>query len=228
MNVLITGANRGIGLGLVGYYLANGDRVFACSRNPDGARELWEYERDFGDRCRIVQLDVTNEQDIAALPKALGDNAIDLLINNAGILPEQDASLRELTANNLLKTLRVNLIGPMAVTQVLLPSLSRSMGPVVVNVTSKLGSLADNGSGGNYAYRISKTALNMLNLNMAREFKDMICLSLHTGWVETDMGGPQAPVSVDASVAGIARVIKGLTLKDSGRFLDFQGHEIAW
>lgn len=228
MNVLITGANRGIGLGLAGYYLANGARVFACARNPDGARELWEHERDFGKRCQIVRLDVANDKEIATLPTAVGDLALDLLINNAGILPERDASLAEVSSANMLKTFQVNVIGPMAVTQALLPQLKRSKSPIVVNITSKMGSLGDNRSGGNYSYRISKTALNMLNLNMALELKDTICVAIHPGWVETQMGGPNAPVSVDTSVSGIARVIKGLTLKDSGRFVDFQGQEIPW
>lgn len=228
MHVLITGANRGIGLGLTEHYLAQGAHVFACTRNPDGARELWEQERDYGKRCQLVQLDVTDPRDIAALPQALGDRPVDLLINNAGMLPENDSALANLLPESMIKTFQVNVVGPMSVTQALLPALRRSKHPVVVNITSKMGSLADNRSGGNYSYRISKTALNMLNLNMAIEYKDMICVAIHPGWVETRMGGPNAPLSVTAAINGITNVITKLSTKDSGKFFDYAGGEIPW
>lgn len=228
MKVLITGANRGIGLGLTEYYLAKGAHVFACSRNPDGARELWEQERDYGKRCQLVRLDVTDARDLAALPETLGDQAVDLLINNAGMLPENDSKFASLQADAMLKTFQVNVIGPLSVTQAVLPALRRSKHPIVVNITSKMGSLGDNRSGGNYAYRISKTALNMLNLNMAHELKGLICVAIHPGWVETRMGGPNAPLTVATSISGITAVINKLTVQDSGKFFDYTGGEIPW
>lgn len=228
MNVLITGANRGIGLGLAEHYLAKGARVFAAARNPDGARELWEHERDYGSRCRIVRLDVTDGGDIAALPDALGDAPLDLLINNAGVMPEKESTLLEVGEAAMLKAFRVNVLGPLRVTQALLPALRRGRRPTVATLTSRMGSIDDNSEGGYYSYRISKTAVNMLNRNLSLELQDMICVVLHPGWVETQMGGPGAPVKVDESAEGLARVIEGLKPQDSGRFFDFRGREIPW
>jgi NAD(P)-dependent dehydrogenase (short-subunit alcohol dehydrogenase family) len=226
--VLITGANRGLGLGLAGSYLAKGHHVIAAARNPDGARELWELERDYGNRCKIVGLDVTSDQDLKRLAKDLAGAPLDLLINNAGVLPHSGAPFPKVTADDLMKAFTVNTIAPLRALQELLPNLLAASQPVVATISSKVGSIADNTSGGMYAYRISKTAVNMMNRSFALEYPKIIAVVLHPGWVQTDMGGANAPTTVADSIAGLTQVIDKLTPKDSGRFFDFRGTELPW
>ncbi len=223
--VLITGASRGIGLGLVEKYLAKGYEVIAAARNPDGSRELWEAERDYGKRCRIVELDVTRDADLARLATELDGQAIDVLINNAGVMPD-GGSFAAVSADAMLKGFTVNVLGPLRVLQHLEKNLRR--GAVVATISSKMGSIGDNTSGGSYAYRVSKSAVNMLNRSFAADHPELIAVVLHPGWVKTDMGGSSAPTTVDESTNGIVAVLDGLTTEHSGRFFDFKGKELAW
>lgn len=228
MNTVITGANRGIGLGLTKKFLGAGHTVWACSRNPDGARELWELERDYGDKLKLVQLDVTDKNEITALAKSLEGVDVDILINNAGIITEGPKDLAGLSAESLIKSFNVNAIGPTLVCQALLPVLQKSSAPRVVNITSKMGSVADNSSGSYYAYRMSKAALNMFCKSFSVDFPKIVSVVMHPGWVKTDMGGSSAPTPVDDAVADLYKVISGLKKEHSGRFLDPHGKEIPW
>src|SRR5689334_20991941 len=137
--VLITGANRGIGLGLAAQFLGQGHQIIAATRNPDGARELWEMERDFSGRCRILELDVTNERDLDRVAYDLAGQPIDVLINNAGIMIDAGAPFAELAADTVLKTFTVNTLAPLLLTQRLLPNLQETAQPIVATVSSKMG-----------------------------------------------------------------------------------------
>lgn len=202
MKILITGTSRGIGQGLVQIAKKAGNDVIAVDRKTVDLRSPEAAAR------------------IAELVKPWG--SLDLLINNAGIF-RKDAS-REDFAESFL----VNSIVPFEITQALLPYLKKSQSPRVVQVTSKMGSIEDATSGGYYAYRSSKTALNMINKCLATDNPWLTTVVVHPGWVKTDMGGAQAPTSVDESTRGIWKLIEKLGTEKSGHFFDFESKEIPW
>lgn len=227
--VLITGSNRGIGLGLTGYFLKKGDTVIATARDPQRADKLETWRKQFPQTLKVVTLDVSDTTSIENLPAALkGISQIDILINNAGVYLDDDQSFEELSFEMVERTWETNTLGPMRITRALLPLLKKATAPKVVGITSQMGSIADNHSGGYYAYRISKAALNMFHKSLALDFPAFQCVVLHPGWVQTDMGGAHAAVTVEDSVAGLARVIEGLQPSDTGRFLNFRGNEVPW
>jgi len=221
--VVITGANRGLGLEFSRQFAAAGATVIATARRPEDADDL----RKLG--VRIEQLDVADSASVAQFRERIGDLPVDILINNAGI-GSWLYRLEEVDADALDRYFQVNTLGPMRVTQALLPSLRRGAGKTVVNITSDIASLARNTRGGAYGYRESKAALNMFTRTLAAELRreEFICVVISPGWVRTDMGGPQAAQSPSESVAGIIRVLRGLTPKDSGKFLDYRGEELPW
>lgn len=226
--IFITGANRGLGLGLAQVFLQRGHHIVAAARNIDGARDLWELERDYGTRCQLLELDVTSDRDADLAAKTLGDTTIDVLVNNAGILLESNKDFESLSFDAIAKTFAVNSIAPLRITRALLPNLARASMPVVATLSSKMGSIADNSSGGAYAYRASKAAVNALYKSFALDFKNITAVVLHPGWVQTDMGGAGATLSVEQSTESLADVILGLKKQDSGRFFDYLGQAIPW
>ena len=221
--VLITGANRGIGLELARQYAAGGWQVIGTARRPDDARAL----RDTG--ADVVQLDVTDQQSVDRLAGSLEGRALDLLINNAGILPLM-WTLEDVDIEQFNQILAVNTAGPVRVTKALLPNLCAGKMKTLVNVTSNLGSIGENAGGGFYGYRESKAALNMFTRSLAADLgpEGFTCIVMHPGWVKTDMGGSSAPVEVQDSAAGIRRVIDALTPNDNGTFWTFEGDQMAW
>lgn len=229
--ILITGANRGIGFGLVTACLKRGDRVFAGCRNPEKATGLNTLQQQYGEQLTVLPLDVTRQAAIDSAVAVVGGfvDGLDILVNNAGVGGDDDI-LGRLSANRILAVMKVNSAAPVMMAQSCLPLLRRGQRPVIAHITSRMGSIADNGSGGYYSYRASKAALNMLNkslsIDLARE--EIIAVVLHPGWVQTDMGGQAAPLSVDKSAAGLLQVISGLSQADSGRFYDFSGRELHW
>lgn len=229
--VFITGANRGIGLGLAGQCLQRGDRVFAACRNPEQATELNRLQGQHGNRLTVLPLDVTDQAatDTAAATVNGFVDGLDLLVNNAGVGGGEDR-FGHITEQDLVDTFRVNAAAPLLLAQALLPLLKQGQRPVIASVTSRMGSIADNGSGGYYAYRASKAALNMLNKSLAVDLdkQGIITVVLHPVWVRTDMGGQGARLEVDESVAGLLKVVDGLTGNDSGRFFDWRGKEVPW
>lgn len=225
---LVTGASRGIGLALVKELLRRGIDVIGACRNPEGERDLWEIKSDYKGRFELLQIDVTNGESVKKLAKALQGRRIDVLVNNAGVLKDGGKPLLELDAVAVKQSFDVNSIGPMIVTRELLPNLKLAPEAKIVNITSLMGSMADNSSGGYYGYRMSKAALNMFSVCLAKELTNMTVLALHPGWVKTDMGGPQAPTEVMESAEGLINVIQQATRKDSGRYLDFRGKELPW
>jgi len=221
--VLITGANRGLGLEFARQYAAAGWHVIGTARRPDVASDLKALD------VRVMQLDVTDQESVDRLARDLGDQPIDLLINNAGIFP-MAATLPEIDFDNITRTLAVNTIGPMRVTRALLPNLRRGEAKKIVNITSNLGSIANNTSGRFYGYRESKAALNMFTRSLAGELRDegFICIVMNPGWVQTDMGGPQAPLRATESIKGMRSVIDRLTPADSGTFWTHEGEQMPW
>jgi NAD(P)-dependent dehydrogenase (short-subunit alcohol dehydrogenase family) len=224
----ITGASRGIGLEFCRQLLSKGQHVIAACRNPDGARELWELKSDYKSRFQYLALDVTDEKSVTEMARHLDGAAIDVLINNAGVLRGAEENFANVSFSDVARSFDVNTLGPMRVTRALLPMLKLSKTPTVIHITSKMGSIAGNTSGGYYGYRMSKTALNMFNKSFALEFPEITSVVMHPGWVKTEMGGAAAPLEADGSVAGMIQVIESLKLKDSGTFREYSGGEIAW
>jgi NAD(P)-dependent dehydrogenase (short-subunit alcohol dehydrogenase family) len=227
MEIVITGANRGIGLELARRYLERGATVHAAVRTPDPAGELALLAAK-SERLRIGTCDVALDSSVASFAAAL-PSAIDLLINNAGVRTRRD-ELADLELEEAIEMYQVNALGPMRVTRALLPRLRGASGAKVVNITSGLGSISDNDSGGSYGYRMSKAALNMASRSMSCDLasRGIVVVALSPGWVRTDMGGPRAAISVSQSAAGLLDVIDRLTLQDTGSFLDFRGERLAW
>ena len=221
--VLITGANRGLGLEFAKQYVEAGWEVIGTARKPDSASDL----KDTG--ARVMQLDVVDADSVAKLAAALKGQPIDLLINNAGILVNQNA-LSESDLDAAGRQLDVNVLGPMRVTQSLLPNLEAGQKKIIVNISSGLGSIAGNESGGFYGYRESKAALNMFTRSLSAELGDkgFIAVAMDPGWVQTDMGGSSAPLTPEQSISGIRAVIDGLTAEDSGTYLRHDGENVAW
>jgi NAD(P)-dependent dehydrogenase (short-subunit alcohol dehydrogenase family) len=220
---LVTGANRGIGLAFAQQLCKRGDRVIATCRQPEKARELAKLP------ARVERLDVGDEKSIAALAGRIVGEPLDVLINNAGI-GEAGAQFGRLSMRDLEETFRVNAAGPVALAQALLSNLRAGRRRVIVNLSSGLGSISENESGGWIAYRASKAALNQLTRAAAAELKreGFVCIAISPGWVRTDMGGPGAPLSPDESVVAMLEVIDELKPSDTGRFLDHRGKEVPW
>ncbi len=228
MQILITGANRGIGLGLASNYLSAGHDVAVTARQPQGAQELTALKNEFGTRLKVFGLDVTQVDSLRSFAKDWGETPLDILINNAGVGGSFATHLPDLAFAEGLDIYDTNALGPMRVTQSLLPRLHR--GSRVVNISSKMGSIADNNQGGSYFYRMSKAALNMATKCLALECEGagIIVTAIHPGWVQTRMGGQGAPVTVEDSTAHIVRAIEKLAAQHSGGLLNYDGAVIPW
>jgi NAD(P)-dependent dehydrogenase (short-subunit alcohol dehydrogenase family) len=226
--ILITGANRGIGLSLTKLYLARGDSVIGACRKPREATALAAVAGPSGQRAEIAWIDVTNPLSIAKTRDGLAGRPIDILINNAGIMGPERQSATEMDFDGFLRTLDVNTIGPLRVTQALLANLEKARGKVA-NISSGMGSFSG-GEAGDLAYRASKAGLNKLTQGMAAELasRGIAVIAISPGWVRTEMGGAGAPLSPAKSAEGVARVIDALTLAGAGLFKSHDGSPIAW
>jgi NAD(P)-dependent dehydrogenase (short-subunit alcohol dehydrogenase family) len=221
--VLISGASRGIGLEFARQYAAEGWRVHATSRAAAPGLEALA-----GD-IHIHVLDVTDGAALAALAAALAGEKLDVLIANAGIYGPEDVTPEKIDRSGWLETFAVNAIAPIALAGAFRGTLARGAPGKAVAISSRMGSIAQN-SGGHYVYRSSKAALNAAWRSLSIEWKPdgIACAVLHPGWVQTDMGGPGADISVDVSVSGLRRVIAGLDLAETGGFLNYDGKPIPW
>jgi NAD(P)-dependent dehydrogenase (short-subunit alcohol dehydrogenase family) len=228
MTFLVTGAGRGIGLELCLFALESGHNVMAIVRDPNNARNLSAARKEYGDKLLILKGDVTSDEDLKRLASEVGDRAIDILINNAGVLLDDGVSFEELSREDLQQTFLVNTFAPLMVTQTFLPMLKKSSAAKLVNITSMMGSVADNKSGGYYAYRMSKAALNMFNKSFSVDHPAIVAMVLHPGWVRTEMGGAQAPVLPRESARGLFKLILESGKTHSGRFFDYTGKELPW
>lgn len=221
--VLVTGANRGIGLEFVRQYAADGARVFATVRDPAAATELAALPGDI----EILQLEMTNRAAVEAFPATLGVDAIDIAVLNAEIGGRP--VMRPGDGDAWLHLLAVNTVAPTLLARALLPKL-RAAGGRMVAMSSQLGSIGDNTSGRDIDYRSSKAALNAAWVALALEWKAQpLALGLlHPGWVKTDMGGPNALITPAQSIAGMRRVIEDLQPGAGCPFLDFRGRTLPW
>lgn len=228
MRVVITGANRGIGLEFVRRYQQQGYDVEAVARDPERAMELTQLASSAG-KIRIHPCDVSKDTDVDALARSLGDTAVDILINNAGI-KGRPLGLEHLDYKENLQIFDVNALGPLRVSAALLPHLRRAPTRKIIHISSGMGSISENTSGGAYGYRISKAALNMACRSMAMDLrKDHFkVIVMNPGWVKTDMGGLGATEPVEDSVRQMMERIDQLTEDQSGTFLDYRGHRWSW
>lgn len=228
---LITGASRGIGLEFCRQYAVDGWRVLACCRLPEKADGLNRLAAQYPDLVKVHALDVADHVEIERLTQVLAGESIDLLINNAGIYPGSDkGGFGHTDYAEWLLAFRVNTMAPLKMAEAFAAQIARSKQKTIVTITSMMGSIADNGSGGSYLYRSSKAAVNMVVKSLAIDLKQLgiTAVVLHPGWVQTDMGGPNALISAEQSVSGIRKVISKLTPADSGRFFAYDGKEIPW
>ena len=215
---LVTGCNRGIGLQLVTQLRDRGDTVFGVCRSANDALNALGI--------RIIDgIDVADGNSVRDLKKKLGDEPIDFLINNAGILRRD--SFGSLDYEAMLEQYRVNALGPLRVTEALADNLHE--GSKVAIVTSRVGSIEDNGSGGHWGYRASKTAVNMIGTNLMHELKPrgIAVALLHPGLVATDMTG-QTGIPAEDSARGLIERIEELNLENSGTFWHAEGYVLPW
>lgn len=223
--LLITGASRGLGLEFVKHYAAAGWRVHGCARQPD-APALKAVAGDL----RRHKLDATDWPGITALAGSLRGEAIDLLLANAGIAGREAGDLGAIDPAVWTQTFVTNALAPVKLAEAFADHVAASGRKLMVAISSRLGSIALNDAGGRYAYNASKTALNMgwKSLSVDLKGRGITCVVLHPGWVSTDMGGAQAPVTPPQSVAGMTTVVAGLQAADNGRFINYDGTPIPW
>lgn len=227
--VLITGANRGLGLELTRQYAADGWRVHACCRDPGRAAELTRLAADSQGQVTVHRLDVADRAQVAALSRELSGAAIDVLLNNAGVYGDRKG-FGAVDDEVWGRTLRVNAMAPLHMAEAFVEQVARSQRKLIVNVTSLMGSIADNGSGGSYVYRSSKAALNAVTKSLSIDLapRGISACVIHPGWVKTDMGGQNAPLEAPESVSSMRRVIERAHQGGSGKFFDYDGEELPW
>lgn len=230
MNVVVTGANRGLGLGFVKEYLKKEANVFAGCREI--SPELQDLQKKYS-QLSVIQMKVTDPQSIKKAFDEIGQkcDSIDILINNAGRMGKNHAEIAAFDDfEDATETLQTNILGPMWVAKHAIPLLKHAHQPKIIQITSGLGSIADNNSGDYYVYRISKAGLNMLNKNLAIEFRssEITCVAICPGWVKTDMGGQEAPLSIDQSVKAMTNTIDLLTIENTGSYIQRHGEKYPY
>jgi NAD(P)-dependent dehydrogenase (short-subunit alcohol dehydrogenase family) len=228
--VLVTGANRGLGLEFARQYAEDGWRVFAACRAPDSARELKALASQHADRLSVLALDVTDGAAAKAAAGRLRNEAIDLLLNNAGVGSPPGQKIGSFDYAAWLRVLDANVLGPARMVESLVENVAKSRDKRIVTVTSLMGSIADNSSGGSYAYRSSKAAVNAAMKSFAIDLapRGITCAVVHPGWVRTDMGGAGGKLSAAESVGALRSLIDSLKRADSGKFFNYDGKPLPW
>lgn len=227
--LLITGANRGIGLELTKEFTRRRWQVHACCRRPGDAGELQALAAASA-LVTVHRLEVTDAAQIHELAGRLEGTPIDILLNNAGSYGPAQQGFGASDEAAWLETFRVNSIAPLRMAEAFVEHVAGSGRRIVATVGSVMGSIAENGSGGHYAYRTSKAAVHMVMKGLAVDLapRGIVTVALHPGWVRTRMGGSTAPVSPAESAAGLAEVLLGLGREQSGRLIDYQGQLLPW
>ncbi len=229
--VVVTGANRGLGLELARVYAGRGDRVIAGCRNPAAASELGHLTE------HLHALDMGDEQSIVGFVEAVGDQPVDIVVNNAGIdarnlgASDSERDVLTQTPRQLMGQIEVNAVGPWLLSRSLLPQLRRSSRPRIVNITSQIGSMeVSQRIGRDVGYAASKAALNMITVKLAVRLRDegIIAVMIHPGFLRTDMGGAAATMGPDESARHIADTVDGLTIDDTGSFRRWDGSVHPW
>lgn len=228
--VLITGANRGLGLEFCRQYAEAGWNVLACCRNPELAAELNDLATE-NPQVQVFQIDVLDRNSIDILANDLKGTSINLLIANAGVYGEKRGhEFGNLEYTDWIKTLETNVLGVVKVTEAFLPNLKDSQKSCIVALSSQMGSIADNSSGGTILYRSSKAALNaaMKSLSIDLQRDNIGVLIFHPGWVKTDMGGPHALIDAETSVCGMMKQISEFKMSNTGLFIKYDGTHLPW
>jgi NAD(P)-dependent dehydrogenase (short-subunit alcohol dehydrogenase family) len=227
-SIMITSANRGLGLEFARQYAPDGWRIFAACRNPDVAHDLHKLARTHA--VTVLAMDVTDRASIRRAAAGLNDEPIDVLLNSAGIIGKPAQRIGNIDYESWEHVLNVNTTGPLRVTEAFIEHVARSERKLIVTITSGLGSIADNTSGGSIAYRTSKAAVNMAMRSAAIDLapRGIACVLVNPGWVKTDMGGPNAPLTPYESVTALKRLIATFGLAHSGRFFHYDGGEYPW
>ncbi len=227
--ILVTGANRGLGLEFTRQYLDAGQRVIATARDLQKAGALQDLARRFPATLTLQTLDVTDAQSRLQLAKSLDGQPIHLLVNNAGVSGGW-GNFGKLDESVWLQVLHTNTIAPIKLVEVLRANLANAEVATVAILSSKMGSMGDNTSGGSYIYRSSKAALNAAAKSLAIDLaaENIKVAILHPGWVRTDMGGPNGLIDAPVSVSGMRRVLAGLTKDQCGQFIAYDGTVIPW
>lgn len=237
--VLVTGANRGLGLEFTRQYADAGWNVIACARTPDAAKELAEVAGQAGGRVERHALDVANHSSIEHLSERLAGRPIDVLINSAGTMSARSFAKEGLAVDSFggsdfsdwERVFKINTIGPMMMAETFVRQVGASTQKKIVNLSSVLSSMEKNTIGGLYSYRATKAALNAVSKSLAIDLgkkHGIIVAPVHPGWVKTDMGGANADIDATESIRGLRAVIEGLTLEKSGRLWMYDGSELPW
>ena len=226
----ITGCNRGLGLELVQQLLVRGQRVIATCRDIATATDLTALALKHSGQLSLIEMDVADEGSMREAVDLLNGEPIDVFINNAGIYGPRDANFGGVAGPPMAEVLYTNAVAPMLLTQLLIENLRKGSGKKLVYISSKMGSIEDNGRGGSYIYRSSKTALNSVVKSLAIDLapEGFAATVLHPGWVRTDMGGPNGLIDAPESVGGMLNVIEGLNVASTGQFYSYDGTIIAW
>jgi NAD(P)-dependent dehydrogenase (short-subunit alcohol dehydrogenase family) len=229
--ILISGANRGLGLELTRLCVEHGDCVFAGCRSPEQAPELDALSGQYPGQISILPLEITDE---ACIDRCVSQvvkqvNALDTLINNAAIHVEGE-TISTFDPEQATRQWMVNAVGHLLVTKKFLGLLKAGNAPRIINITSEAGSISKMERFRGYYYFASKAAMNMFTRSLAwdPETNGMTTIAMHPGWVRTDMGGSEADLSVTESAAGILKVVAALTLQDNGKFYTWDGKEYPW
>lgn len=219
--ILITGANRGMGLEFARQYAADGWRVLGTVRDPMAGRALSEAGGE------VYVCDVAIADQVARLKASLAGVGLDVVLNNAGVYGENQ-EFGAVDPAGFMKVMAVNALAPLKIAEAFADQMVGRK--VIAAVSSKMGAMSDNTSGGSHAYRASKAALNMVMKTLAVDLasRGILTVALSPGWVRTDMGGPSAPLDAATAVAGMRKVLSGLSASDSGAFIHYDGSRLSW
>tara|TARA_Y100000590_G_scaffold145991_1_gene167845 strand:- start:2026 stop:2718 length:693 start_codon:yes stop_codon:yes gene_type:complete len=227
--ILVTGANRGLGIEFVEQYLNEGNEVIATYRSENSSIDLFEMGNERSN-LKLLQLDVSSNKSLDSFAENLGNSPIDIFINNAGVYGPRNSSFGNVDEENWIPAIKINAIAPVLLTQLIIKNIRAGTDKKLIYITSKMGSIDDNKGGGAYVYRGSKTALNAVVKSLSVDLKnENIAVALiHPGWVKTDMGGPNALIDKDTSVRGMTEVISNLDISSTGNFFNYDGTIIPW
>ncbi len=233
--VFVTGANRGLGYEHVKQYAEKGWKVIACARNPEQAKELKELQKKHGENFIIEQLEVVDHNRIEELAEKYSNTAIDILINNAGTTGPMGVpgamgyqKIDSMDYQIWRDILEVNLLSPFKIATAFHDHVARSKKKILIMMSSDLGSVEQNNFGGFYSYRASKSSLNIISKGMSVDWNDLTVIALAPGWCKTYLGGDEAEIEPAESVEQQQEMFENITAKDSGKFLDRFGQEVAW
>lgn len=229
-SVLVTGANRGLGLEFVRQYAQAGWKTYAACRSPKSAKELKALQDQHAGRITILSLDVTDAASVRTAAEKLRGEPIDLLLNNAGVGSPPAQKIGSLDYAAWSQVFDANVLGPARVVEAFVDNVAKGRDKRIVTLTSRMGSIADNSSGGSYAYRSSKAGVNAVMKSFSIDLapRGITCVVVHPGWVRTDMGGAGGKLAPAESVKSLRALIDGLSPMDSGKFFNVDGEVLPW